>query len=90
MYGAVRVEITRYGRSQGTICLPTLPAHIPKIIDFANHTKTSHPEVEGQSVLDVLEAFSKLAQAWKCEECELQFHEADKLAMHQIENTAEK
>lgn len=57
----------------------------PKIIDFANHTKTSHPEVEGQSVLDVLEAFSKLAQAWKCEECELQFHEADKLAMHQIE-----
>ncbi|XP_072933965.1 uncharacterized protein [Epargyreus clarus] len=57
----------------------------PKIIDFGNHTKTFHPEVEGQSVLDVLEAFSKLVKAWKCEECELQFHEADKLALHQIE-----
>ncbi|CAH2061939.1 unnamed protein product, partial [Iphiclides podalirius] len=56
-----------------------------KIIDFGNHTKTDHPEVEGQSVLDVLEAFSKLVKAWKCEECEVQFHEADKLAMHQIE-----
>lgn len=56
-----------------------------KIIDFGNHTKTSHPEVEGQSVLDVLEAFSKLVKAWKCEECGLQFHEADKLALHQIE-----
>ncbi|XP_075987892.1 uncharacterized protein LOC142984290 [Anticarsia gemmatalis] len=56
-----------------------------KIIDFGNHTKTFHPEVEGQSVLDVLEAFSKLVKAWKCEECGLQFHEADKLAIHQIE-----
>ncbi|KAM3968606.1 uncharacterized protein ACR2FA_012064 [Aphomia sociella] len=56
-----------------------------KIIDFGNHTKTYHPEVEGQSVLDVLEAFSKLVKAWKCEECGLQFHEADKLALHQIE-----
>lgn len=56
-----------------------------KIIDFGNHTKTFHPEVEGQSVLDVLEAFSKLVKAWKCEECGLQFHEADKLALHQIE-----
>ncbi|KAJ8706121.1 hypothetical protein PYW07_010898 [Mythimna separata] len=56
-----------------------------KIIDFGNHTKTSHPEVEGQSVLDVLEAFSKLVKAWKCEECDLQFHEADKLAVHQLE-----
>ncbi|KAF9405724.1 hypothetical protein HW555_013661 [Spodoptera exigua] len=56
-----------------------------KIIDFGNHTKTFHPEVEGQSVLDVLEAFSKLVKAWKCEECGLQFHEADKLAVHQIE-----
>ncbi|CAB3232634.1 unnamed protein product [Arctia plantaginis] len=56
-----------------------------KIIDFGNHTKTSHPEVEGQSVLDVLEAFSKLVKAWKCEECGLQFHEADKLALHQVE-----
>ncbi|CAK1595110.1 unnamed protein product [Parnassius mnemosyne] len=56
-----------------------------KIIDFGNHTKTDHPEVEGQSVLDVLEAFSKLVKAWKCEECGVQFHEADKLALHQIE-----
>ncbi|CAH0598799.1 unnamed protein product [Chrysodeixis includens] len=56
-----------------------------KIIDFGNHTKTFHPEVEGQSVLDVLEAFSKLVKAWKCDECGLQFHEADKLAHHQIE-----
>lgn len=56
-----------------------------KIIDFGNHTKTSHPEIEGQSVLDVLEAFSKLVKAWKCEECGLQFHEADKLALHQIQ-----
>ncbi|XP_063370466.1 zinc finger protein 676-like [Cydia amplana] len=66
------------------IC-PHCQQTFPKIIDFANHTKTSHPEVEGQSVLDVLEAFSKLVQAWKCEECELQFHEADKLARHQID-----
>ncbi|XP_045507830.1 zinc finger protein 260-like [Colias croceus] len=57
-----------------------------KIIDFGHHTKTDHPEVEGQSVLDVLEAFSKLVKAWKCEECELQFHEADKLAKHQVES----
>lgn len=57
-----------------------------KIIDFGNHTKTYHPEVEGQSVLDVLEAFSKLVQAWKCEECNLQFNEADKFAKHQVEN----
>ncbi|KAG6458252.1 hypothetical protein O3G_MSEX010752 [Manduca sexta] len=57
----------------------------PKIIDFGNHTKTYHPDVECQSVLDVLEAFSKLVKAWKCEECGMQFHEADKLALHQIE-----
>lgn len=56
-----------------------------KIIDFGNHTKMYHPEVEGQSVLDVLEAFSKLVQAWKCEECHLQFNEADKFAKHQVE-----
>ncbi|XP_053620574.1 zinc finger protein 28-like [Plodia interpunctella] len=56
-----------------------------KIIDFAHHTKSFHPEVEGQSVLDVIEAFSKLVRAWKCEECNVQFHEADKLALHQIE-----
>ncbi|CAK1549384.1 unnamed protein product [Leptosia nina] len=56
-----------------------------KIIDFAHHTKTDHPEVEGQSVLDVLEAFSKLVRDWKCDECEIQFHEADKLAKHQVE-----
>ncbi|XP_039761726.1 zinc finger protein 836-like isoform X2 [Pararge aegeria] len=56
-----------------------------KIIDFGNHTKAFHPEVEGESVLDVLEAFSKLVQAWKCEDCNEQFHEADKFAMHQIE-----
>lgn len=56
-----------------------------KIIDFGNHTKAFHPEVEGQSVLDVLEAFSKLIQAWRCEDCNEQFHEADKFAMHQIE-----
>ncbi|XP_023954543.1 zinc finger protein 271 [Bicyclus anynana] len=56
-----------------------------KIIDFGNHTKAFHPEVEGKSVLDVLEAFSKLVQAWKCEDCNEQFHEADKFAMHQVE-----
>ncbi|XP_026483926.2 zinc finger protein 85-like [Vanessa tameamea] len=66
------------------IC-PHCKGTFPKIIDFGNHTKTYHPEVEGQSVLDVLEAFSKLVQAWKCEECKLQFHEADKFAMHQVE-----
>ncbi|CAH2098848.1 unnamed protein product [Euphydryas editha] len=66
------------------IC-PHCKETFPKIIDFGNHTKTYHPEVEGQSVLDVLEAFSKLVQAWKCEECQLQFHEADKFAMHQVE-----
>lgn len=56
-----------------------------KIIDFGNHMKTEHPEVEGQSVLDVLEAFSKLIKAWKCEDCDVQFLEADKLALHKIE-----
>ncbi|XP_059047923.1 zinc finger protein 271-like [Achroia grisella] len=66
------------------IC-PHCNSTFSKIIDFGNHTKTYHPEVEGQSVLDVLEAFSKLVKAWKCEECGLQFHEADKLALHQIE-----
>lgn len=66
------------------IC-PHCKETFPKIIDFGNHTKTYHPEVEGQSVLDVLEAFSKLMQAWKCEECQLQFYEADKFAMHQVE-----
>ncbi|XP_047509096.1 zinc finger protein 665-like [Pieris napi] len=66
------------------IC-PKCNETFPKIIDFAQHTKTDHPEVEGQSVLDVLEAFSKLVMAWKCEECEVQFHEADKLAKHQVE-----
>lgn len=60
-------------------------AAIPNIIDFAKHIKSFHPEVEGQSLLDVLEAFSKLVQAWKCEECGMQFHEADKLALHQAE-----
>lgn len=56
-----------------------------KIVEFANHTKTSHPEFEGLSILDALEAFAKLARAWKCEECNMQFYEADKLALHQIE-----
>ncbi|XP_032524480.2 zinc finger protein 675-like [Danaus plexippus] len=57
-----------------------------KIIDFCEHTKSFHPEVEGQSVLDVLEAFSKLVQAWKCDECNLQFYQADKFAKHQLES----
>lgn len=56
-----------------------------KIIEFGDHVKTQHPNVGGQSVLDVLEAFSLLVKAWKCEDCGLQFHEADKLALHQIE-----
>ncbi|XP_041985618.1 zinc finger protein 91-like [Aricia agestis] len=59
--------------------------HYSKIVEFCNHIKTNHPDIEGQPVLDVLEAFSKLVKAWKCEECDLQFHEADKLAKHQIE-----
>lgn len=66
------------------IC-PHCKGTFAKIIDFGNHTKAFHPEVEGQSVLDVLEAFSKLVQAWKCEDCNEQFHEADKFAMHQVE-----
>lgn len=70
---------------KGPYVCPHCKNTFPKIIDFCNHTKTYHPEVEGQSVLDVLEAFSRLVQAWKCEECELQFLEADKLALHQIE-----
>ncbi|RVE53823.1 hypothetical protein evm_001485 [Chilo suppressalis] len=64
---------------------PKCKQTFPKIIEFGNHVKTYHPEIEGQSVLDVLEAFSMLVKAWKCEECGLQFHEADKLALHQIE-----
>lgn len=55
------------------------------IVDFASHTKTLHAEVEQQSVLDVLEAFSKLARSWKCEKCELQFDQPEKLALHQVE-----
>ncbi|CAG9790047.1 unnamed protein product [Diatraea saccharalis] len=66
------------------IC-PNCQETFPKIIEFGNHVKTYHPEVGGQSVLDVLEAFSMLVKAWKCDECGLQFHEADKLALHQIE-----
>ncbi|KAL4706125.1 hypothetical protein ACJJTC_012924 [Scirpophaga incertulas] len=66
------------------IC-PNCRMTFPKIIEFGNHVKTHHPEVEGQSVLNVLEAFSVLVKAWKCHECGLQFHEADKLALHQIE-----
>lgn len=57
----------------------------PKIIEFGDHMKTHHPDVGSQSVLDVLEAFSLLVKAWKCEDCGLQFHEADKLALHQNE-----
>lgn len=70
---------------KGPYTCPHCKNTFPKIVDFGNHIKTYHPEVEGQSVLDVLEAFSRLVQSWKCEECELQFLEADKLAMHQIE-----
>ncbi|KAG7297052.1 hypothetical protein JYU34_019985 [Plutella xylostella] len=57
-----------------------------KIDDLATHCKTAHPDVKGQSVLDALEAFSKLAQAWKCEECNLQFNKAEDLGLHQVEN----
>lgn len=70
---------------KGPYTCPHCKNTFPKILDFGNHIKTYHPEVEGQSVLDVLEAFSRLVQSWKCEECELQFLEADKLALHQIE-----
>lgn len=56
-----------------------------KVMDFVDHMKKAHPDVGSQSVLAVVEAFSKLVQAWKCEECGHQFHEADKLALHQIE-----
>lgn len=56
-----------------------------KIEDFAIHIKKTHPGVGDQSVLDVLEAFSKLVKAWKCENCGKQFHKADKLALHQVE-----
>ncbi|CAB3260136.1 unnamed protein product [Arctia plantaginis] len=30
-------------------------------------------------------SFFQVVKAWKCEECGLQFHEADKLALHQVE-----
>ncbi|KPJ17567.1 Zinc finger protein 624 [Papilio machaon] len=73
-----------YDHKEPYVC-PHCNGTFSKIIDFGNHTKTDHPEVEGQSVLDVLEAFSKLIKAWKCEDCNLQFHEADKLALHKIE-----
>lgn len=56
-----------------------------KIMDFVDHMKKSHPDVGSQAVLDVVEAFSRLVKAWKCEECGQQFHEADKLALHQME-----
>ncbi|XP_049882151.1 zinc finger protein 616-like [Pectinophora gossypiella] len=70
---------------KGPYVCPHCKNTFPKIIDFGNHTKTYHPEVEGQSVLDVLEAFSRLVQEWKCDECNLQFLEPDKFALHQIE-----
>ncbi|XP_013178586.1 PREDICTED: zinc finger protein 271-like [Papilio xuthus] len=73
-----------YDHKEPYVC-PHCNGTFSKIIDFGNHTKTDHPEVEGQSVLDVLEAFSKLIKAWKCEDCDVQFHEADKLALHKIE-----
>lgn len=56
-----------------------------EVMDFVEHMKKAHPDVGSQSVLDVVEAFSKLVKAWKCEECGQQFHEADKLALHQME-----
>lgn len=59
-----------------------------KILDFVDHMKKAHPNVGNESVLNVVEAFSKLVKAWKCEECGQQFHEADKLALHQIEKHA--
>lgn len=70
---------------KGPYTCPHCKNTFPKIIDFANHMKTYHPEVGCQSVFDVLKAFSKLARAWKCQECDLQFLEPDKLALHEVE-----
>lgn len=70
---------------KGPYACPHCKNAFPKIIDFANHMKTYHQEVGCQSVFDVLEAFSKLVQAWKCQECDLQFLEPDKLALHEVE-----
>ncbi|KAI5631085.1 hypothetical protein NE865_16197 [Phthorimaea operculella] len=79
------LKIHAVSEHTGPYSCPHCRNTFPKIIDFGNHTKTYHPEVGHQSVLDVLEAFSRLTQEWKCEECDLQFWEADKLALHQVE-----
>ncbi|KAJ2943156.1 hypothetical protein O0L34_g18865 [Tuta absoluta] len=79
------LKIHAVGEHTGLYSCPHCRNTFPKIIDFSNHTKTYHPEVGHQSVMDVLEAFSRLTQEWKCEECDLQFWEADKLALHQVE-----
>lgn len=70
---------------KGPYACPHCKNTFPKTIDFADHMKTYHQEVGCQSVFDVLEAFSKLVQAWKCQECDLQFLEPDKLALHEVE-----
>lgn len=64
---------------------PKCQENFRNIIDFASHTKNMHPEIEGQSVLSVIEAFSKLARCWKCQECGVQFDQPKKLALHQVE-----
>ncbi|KAJ0170468.1 hypothetical protein K1T71_013839 [Dendrolimus kikuchii] len=56
-----------------------------KVVELVNHMKATHPDFEGQSLLDALEAFAKLVKAWKCEDCKVQFYEADKLALHEIQ-----
>lgn len=55
------------------------------IEDLTRHTKATHPAIEGQPVLDVIEAFSILAQSWKCEQCEVQFAQPNLLAIHQAQ-----
>lgn len=55
-----------------------------KLTEFIDHFKKCHPGIGNQSLIEVIEAFSKLVKAWKCDSCGLQFHEADKLAIHQM------
>lgn len=52
------------------------------VASFATHTTKAHPELEGQSVIELLKAFARLAQSWRCDDCKINFKGADELAMH--------
>lgn len=52
------------------------------IASNAAHILKAHPDAKGKSVIQLLKAFAKLAQSWKCKECSTCFKAADDLAIH--------